>query len=223
MESERKISLSVWITFTAWFDQFIQYYLINLFNYFLYIWYFLTLCFRGKQSEAFLSHISYGGSSPSPPFLRHPTQLAPPRILKSLFLLPSVLFHPLKVFQTIPPTFTQTPPALTWCTNLPYKYIMGLNKYQKGGFTSSTVAFYQKSVFDFLNPFTNISGCLILWDIFRFIFRQTRITFFIKLWRQQKKFFYPFETKVSLMLRQFIWFAWPIMQIWESADIFVFT
>ena len=30
---------------------------------------------------------------------------------------------------------------------------MGLNKYQKGDFTSSTVAFYQKSIFDFLNPF----------------------------------------------------------------------
>ena len=49
---------------------------------------------------------------------------------------------------------------------------MGLNKYQKGDFNSSTDAFYQKSIFDFLSPFTNISGYFNLRDIFRFIFRQ---------------------------------------------------
>ena len=57
---------------------------------------------------------------------------------------------------------------------------MGLNKYQNCDFTSTTVAFYQKSIFDFLNPFTDISGYLNLWDIFRFIFRQLRMTFFAK-------------------------------------------
>ena len=30
---------------------------------------------------------------------------------------------------------------------------MGLNKYQKGGCTSLNVDLYQKSIFDFLNPF----------------------------------------------------------------------
>ena len=55
---------------------------------------------------------------------------------------------------------------------------MGLNKYQKGDFTSSTVAFYQKLVSNFLNPFTNISGYLDLWHIFWFIFRQLKMTFF---------------------------------------------
>ena len=34
---------------------------------------------------------------------------------------------------------------------------MGLNKYQIGDCTSSTVALYQKSILDFLNPF-DISG-----------------------------------------------------------------
>ena len=58
---------------------------------------------------------------------------------------------------------------------------MGLNKYQKGDFTSLTMAIYQKSVFYFLNPFTNISGYLNLWDIFRFIFRQLRMNFFDKI------------------------------------------
>ena len=35
-------------------------------------------------------------------------------------------------------------------------------------------------IFDFLNPFSNISGYLNLRDIFRFIFRQLRITFLEK-------------------------------------------
>ena len=30
---------------------------------------------------------------------------------------------------------------------------LGLNKYQKGDFTRSTVTFYQKSIFNLLNPF----------------------------------------------------------------------
>ena len=53
---------------------------------------------------------------------------------------------------------------------------MDLNIYQKGDFTGSTVIF----CFDILNPFTNISGYLNLWDIFRFIYRQLRMTFFRK-------------------------------------------
>ena len=65
---------------------------------------------------------------------------------------------------------------------------MGLNKYQKCDCTSSAVAFHQKSVFDFLNPFTAISGYLNLWNIFRFVFRQLRMTF-IKLWWQKKIIF----------------------------------
>ena len=65
---------------------------------------------------------------------------------------------------------------------------MGLNKYQKCDCTSSAVAFHQKSVFDFLNPFTDISGYLNLWNIFRFVFRQLRMTF-IKLWWQKKIIF----------------------------------
>ena len=66
---------------------------------------------------------------------------------------------------------------------------MGLNKYQKGDFNSSTVAFYQKSIFDFLNPFRNTLGYLNLWNILRFDFRQLKITFFIKLWWQKRIFF----------------------------------
>ena len=65
---------------------------------------------------------------------------------------------------------------------------MGLNKYQKGDFNSSTVALYQKSIFDFLNPFRNTLGYLNLWNILRFDFRQLKITFFIKLWWQKRIF-----------------------------------
>ena len=91
---------------------------------------------------------------------------------------------PFKVFQTVPPppppTFLQPPPASIRHTSLPYTLLMGLNKYQKDYFTSSNFAFYQKSIFNFLNSFTNISSYLNLWDIFRFILSQLRMTFFIK-------------------------------------------
>ena len=43
--------------------------------------------------------------------------------------------------------------ALIQHTNLPYTQLMGLNKYQMGDCTNSTVSLYQKSIFDFLNPF----------------------------------------------------------------------
>ena len=65
---------------------------------------------------------------------------------------------------------------------------MGLNKYQTGDFNSSTVAFYQKSIFDFLNPFRNTLGCLNLWNILRFDFRQLKITFFYKIMVAEKNF-----------------------------------
>ena len=50
----------------------------------------------------------------------HPlTQLGP--FLKSLFLLPSFLFHPrLRCFRQFLPTFTQPPTALIQPTNLPW-------------------------------------------------------------------------------------------------------
>ena len=66
---------------------------------------------------------------------------------------------------------------------------MDLNPYEKGDFTSSTVTFYQKSIFDFLNPFTDKSSYLGLWDIFRFIFRQLRMTFFHKIMVAEKNNF----------------------------------
>ena len=66
---------------------------------------------------------------------------------------------------------------------------MGLDKYQKDCFTSSTVTFYQKSNFDFLTPFRYISGYLNLWEIFRFIFRQLMMTFFHKIVAAEKNNF----------------------------------
>ena len=64
---------------------------------------------------------------------------------------------------------------------------MGL---KKGNFTSSTVGFYQKSIFDFLNPFTNILGYFNLWNIFRLIFRQLKMTLFHKIMVAQKNNFF---------------------------------
>ena len=60
-----------------------------------------------------------------------------------LFTLRSFLFHILlRCFRQFPLTLTQ-------------QNFLGLNKCQKGDFASSTVIFYQKSIFNFLNPFTN--------------------------------------------------------------------
>ena len=63
-----------------------------------------------------------------------------------LFSVPS----PFKAFYTVPTTLMQPPPALIQPTNLPW-----FKQIQKGNFTSSTVTFYQESIFNFLNPFTN--------------------------------------------------------------------
>ena len=65
-----------------------------------------------------------GGSS-LPPFFK--IFVSPP-----FFSVPP----PFKLFQTVPPTLTEPPPALFRDTNLPYTQLTGLNKYQKGDFTS---------------------------------------------------------------------------------------
>ena len=53
------------------------------------------------------------------------------------------------------------PSAWIWHINLLYIQLTGLSKYQKGDFTSSPVAIYQKSIFNCLNPFANIADILI--------------------------------------------------------------
>ena len=58
---------------------------------------------------------------------------------------------------------------------------MGLNNHQKGAFTSSTVAFYEKSFFYFFkSPYKYVRLYHNLWKVFRFIFGQLRMTFFHK-------------------------------------------
>ena len=93
--------------------------------------------------------------SPPPP---------PPRLFKALTPWPSLLpfenlcfpsplfrFSPrLRYFRQFPPSSLNTLLPLSNQQTFP-----GLNKYQKGDFTSSTVPFYQKSISKLLNPFTN--------------------------------------------------------------------
>ena len=86
---------------------------------------------------------------------------------------------PVRYFRQFPP---HSPTPLLTLFNQPT--FLGLNKYQKDDFTSSTVTFYQKSIFSILNPFTNR-----LWDIFRFIFRQLRMTLFHKITVKEKNNF----------------------------------
>ena len=117
-----------------------------------------------------------------PPFLRHPpldpacTPFFKIFVSLTLFSVPP----PFKVFQTVIPTLTQLPPALIQHTNLPYT-ITRFKQLSKGWFYQFNCRFLSKINFYFLNPFTNISGYLNLWDIFRFIFRQLRMNFFHKI------------------------------------------
>ena len=111
-------------------------------------------------------------------------------LFKIFFPVPSILFYPfLRYFIQSPPTLTQSPPTLIQHINLPYTQLTNLSKCKKGDFTSSNIAFYQKSIFNFLNLFTNISGYLNLWNIFSFIFRQLKMTFSHKIMVAEKNFF----------------------------------
>ena len=94
----------------------------------------------------------------------HPLMQLAPCLLNLCF--PPLLSDPLhfKVFQTVPPpswnpllpNWTQKPSI---CMTDEFKQI------SKGYFTSLTIAFYQKTNFDFLNPFGNISSYLIVYLI----------------------------------------------------------
>ena len=80
----------------------------------------------------------------------------------------------------------QPAPVLIQPTNQPIFF--GLNKYQKGDFTSSTVAFYQKSIFDFF--FLKIYQVILIYGIFSSsILDNLETLFFIKLWWQKEIIF----------------------------------
>ena len=71
--------------------------------------------------------------------------------LRSMCPHPSFLFHPhFKVFQTVPHTFTQIPPALIWSTNLSW-----LKQISKGQIYQFNCRFLSAINFNLLNPFTN--------------------------------------------------------------------
>ena len=99
-----------------------------------------------------LNYCLLRGSSPShpaSPLLRHPLlDLSCSFFLKSLFDLPFFLFRPLlRYFRQFP-----HPHAIPSCPNLthqPFLHITDLKKYQKSDFASSTIAFYQKSIFNY--------------------------------------------------------------------------
>ena len=84
----------------------------------------------------------------NPPLFKAPTSSPS---LPSLFPLPLFLFHPiLRNFTQFPPPSHN--PLLPFSDSATFHSV---NKYQKCDFTSSTAAFYQKSIFNHLNPFTN--------------------------------------------------------------------
>ena len=105
------------------------------------------------QSQINITQCVRDFQSPLRSLFKAPTTLDPacPPLFKIFFFLFSFQFNPLfKVFQTVPPTLTQAAAALIQPTNPPW-----FKQYQKGDFTSSTLTFFQKSIFILLDLFTN--------------------------------------------------------------------
>ena len=117
------------------------------------------MCILKQNLEQISSYSSCGKPAlvrkrvPAPllSFLRHPP-LDPDCPLVFKIFVSSPFFSvppPFKVFQTVIPHPHKTP----FFHNLTHQlslHITGLNKYQMSDLTSSTIAFYQKSIFDFL-------------------------------------------------------------------------
>ena len=78
---------------------------------------------------------------------------------------------------------------------------MVLSKYQKGDFTSSNVTFIKNQFLIFQIPLQIYQVILIYGDIFRFIFRQLEMIFFIKLWWQKKKIFVQMRNTISQRIK----------------------
>ena len=71
-------------------------------------------------------------------------------------------------------------------THQPFLHIINGFKQISKGLLYQFNRRYQKSIFNFLNSFTNISGYLNLCGIFSFIFRRFRMTFFHKVMLAEK-------------------------------------
>ena len=97
-------------------------------------------------------------------------------------------------FRQFPHTLMQPSLALIQHTSLPYTMV--LNKYQKGDFTSSNVTFIKNHFLIVQIPLQIYQVILIYGDIFRFIFRQLEMIFFIKLWWQKKKIFFQMHNTI---------------------------
>ena len=116
-------------------------------------------------------------------------QLTPTPFLKSLFLLPSFLLHSLlRYFRQFPPP-SRNPTCPNPTHQLSLHIINAFNKYQKSDFTSSTVAFYQKSIFD-IYIVLQIYQVILIYGIFSAShLHNLEWLFFIKLWWQKKIIF----------------------------------
>ena len=105
--------------------------------------------------NCFMSHfivIAVRKRVPAPPFLRHSSfdTARPPFLNFLLFLSYFPFYSILRYFRQF------TPPSRTpLLSRSDQPTFPGLKRYQKYIFTSSTVAFYQKSIFNLLNLVTN--------------------------------------------------------------------
>ena len=119
----------------------------NIFNHFSFNFLMKLMMarqFTSNNESYYYDLSSYGASSPL--FLRHP-HLDPTCPLFKIFVSPPLFFvpPPIKTLQTVPPTLTQPSPVLIRPTNL--LWFKQISK--RGDFTNSTIAFYQKSIFNF--------------------------------------------------------------------------
>ena len=115
-------------------------------------------------------------------FLRHPLlDPADLSFLKSLVSSPLFSVPPsFKVFQTVPPTLTK-PPSYPNLTHQPSLHLTGGFKMVILPVQLSLSITNQVLIFEIPLQIYQVILILNLWDIFNFIFRQLRMTFFIKL------------------------------------------
>ena len=111
-----------------------------------------------------------------PPLFKASTLWPTFTLFVNLFPLNSFLFHPLlRHFRLFLPTLTQ-PHNLTHQPSL--HIINWFKQISKGWFYQSNCCFLSKANFGLFKSLYKHIRLFYLWDIFRFIFRQLRMTFF---------------------------------------------
>ena len=126
--------------------------LTNTFFYFYYIPLIKNSLLWHRTKTSFLESQFVRGFQT--PLFKAPTPFLslPPTHLFKFFVFPPLFSvpPPFKVFQTVPPTLTQIPPAVICSTNISW-----FKQIAKGQIYQFNCCFLSKINFNLLNPFTN--------------------------------------------------------------------